>query len=109
MHDGSDAAVWLAASHRGRKRASWNAIGSYVIGATGRLLLSCGLSNTSGFDRQTGSQSKTEMSYLFTGGVSSEKERQVNNRIRLHVSHDGNLIYSMSHIIKTIPLPRKLA
>lgn len=111
MHDGSDAAVWLAASHWGRKRASWNAIGSYVIGATGRLLLSRGLSNTSGFDRQTGSQSKTETSYLFmgVGGISSEKERQVNDCVRLHVSHDGNLIYNMSHIIKTIPLPRKLA
>lgn len=54
VHDGSDAAVWLAASHRGRKRTSWNVIGPYVISATGRLLLSHSLLNTSGFDMYTG-------------------------------------------------------
>lgn len=37
MHDGSDAAVWLAASRRGRgKKASRKVIGSYVISNTGQ-------------------------------------------------------------------------
>lgn len=54
MHDGSDAAVWLAARHWAeKKKASWKVIGSYVIGATGQLLLSRGLLHTSGFDMQT--------------------------------------------------------
>ena len=61
------------------KRASWNVISSYVIGATGRLLLSRGLLSTGGFDMQTSSQLK-QTSHLFTGvgGVLSLRERQVN-------------------------------
>lgn len=92
------------------KKARWNVIGSYVIGATGQLLLSHGLLNTSGFDVQTGSQSQTETSYLSMGegGVSREREGQVNERI-LPACHDLISIHSMSHRSDTIPSPLKLA
>lgn len=51
MHDGSDAAVWLAASHceeKKKKKTSWKVTGSYVISATGQSLLS--LLNMSSFE-----------------------------------------------------------
>lgn len=50
MHDGSDAAVWLAASHceGEKKKTSWKVTGSYVISATGQSLLS--LLNMSSFE-----------------------------------------------------------
>ena len=85
VHDGSDAAVWLAASHWGRKGASWNVIGSYVIAATGRLLLSRGLLNTNGFDMQTSSLSWAwDVIFILRSGCCclgewEKKTRQVND------------------------------
>lgn len=57
------------------KKASWNVIGSYVISATGQLLLRHGLLNMSGFEMQTDSENSAETPYLSKGVVA---ERQVN-------------------------------
>lgn len=60
---------------KGEKRASCKVIGSYVIRATGQLLLSCGLLNTSGFDMQTST------SYFFMVACQLRRKGRLTNCI----------------------------